>query len=117
MRAVAAVLDLCCVGLFVVIGRAGHGEAETASGLAATSWPFFAGAVAGWAVARAWRRPTALVPTGAGVWLVTVAVAMVLRAVSGQGTAITFVLVSLVFLGVTMLGWRGLAALRRTRAA
>ncbi|WP_375539031.1 DUF3054 family protein [Actinomadura sp. J1-007] len=31
---------------------------------------------------------------------------MGLRIVSGQGTAFAFVLVSLAFLGVTLLGWR-----------
>jgi hypothetical protein len=58
------------------------------------------------AVTRFWRRPTALVPTGVGVWLGTVAVGMTLRVLAGQGTAFAFILVALAFLGLFQLGWR-----------
>ncbi|GAA4622792.1 DUF3054 domain-containing protein [Actinoallomurus vinaceus] len=110
MRSVTAVaLDLCCVLAFVVIGRAGHSEGETIAGIAKTAWPFLLGLLIGWAVTRAWRRPAALVGTGVGVWLVTVAAGMALRVVSGQGTAVTFVLVALIFLGLVMFGWRAVA--------
>jgi hypothetical protein len=37
---------------------------------------------------------------------------MILRVVSGQGTAVTFILISLAFLGLFMLGWRLLARRR-----
>ena len=47
------------------------------------------------AVTRFWRQPTALVPTGVGVWLGTVAVGMALRVLAGQGTAFAFILVAL----------------------
>jgi Protein of unknown function (DUF3054) len=110
MRAVTgAGLDLCCVAAFVVIGRASHAEGETLAGLARTSWPFLAGLAAGWLATRAWRRPGALVRSGVGVWLATVALGMVLRVVSGQGIAVAFVFVALAFLGLFMLGWRLLA--------
>jgi hypothetical protein len=62
-------------------------------------------------VTRAWRRPAALAGSGIGVWLVTVAAGMALRAVSGQGTAVTFIIVALCFLGLVMLGWRAVAHL------
>lgn len=52
------------------------------------------------------QAPTALVPTGVTVWLSCVVVGMVLRVVSGQGTAAAFVVVALAFLGLMMLGWR-----------
>jgi peptidoglycan/LPS O-acetylase OafA/YrhL len=111
MRAVVgAVADLCCVGVFVVIGRASHAEGETVAGVAHTLWPFLAGLAAGWVVTRAWRRPRAILPTGTGVWLSTVAVGMVFRVVSGQGIAVAFVFVALAFLGLFMLGWRILAS-------
>ena len=107
MRAVTgAVLDLCCVGAFVAIGRASHTEGETVAGLARTAWPFLTGLAAGWLVTRAWRQPRTLVPVGAGVWISTVAVGMVLRAATGQGVAAAFVVVALAFLGLFMLGWR-----------
>lgn len=107
---VAGVLDVCCVLVFVGIGRGSHDEAGSLTGFLTTAWPFLVGAGAGWAVLRAWRRRAdAVVPVGIGVWLSTVAVGMVLRVVSGQGIAFTFVLVALVFLGLVLLGWRGLA--------
>jgi hypothetical protein len=112
MRAVLGLLaDVCCVLAFVVIGRANHHAGETLAGVAATAWPFLAGLAAGWAVTRGWRRPFALFPTGTGVWLATVAVGQVLRVLAGQGTAPAFVIVSLLFLGLFLLGWR-LAARR-----
>ena len=95
MTGVAA--DVGCVAAFVVIGRASHTEGDTLAGLARTAWPFLAGLAVGWLVTRAWRRPAAVLGAGAGVWLSTVALGMVLRAVAGQGTAVAFVFVALAF--------------------
>ena len=106
---VAVVLDVLCVLVFVVIGRASHADGESLGGIASTSWPFLCGLGAGWAAARAWRRPLGLVPAGVGAWLGTVAVGMVLRVVAGQGTAVAFVIVALAFLGLFLLGWRVVA--------
>lgn len=105
----AAALDAACVLLFVVIGRASHAKGETLAGIASTAWPFLVGLALGWLAARAWRRPLGLVPAGVGAWLGTVALGMVLRVVSGQGTAFAFILVALAFLGLFLLGWRALA--------
>jgi hypothetical protein len=108
MRSVtwAAVADVGCVLLFVVIGRASHSKGETLTGLASTSWPFLAGLAAGWLGGRAWRQPIAVVPTGVAAWLGAVAVGMVLRVAAGQGTAFAFILVALAFLGLFLMGWR-----------
>jgi hypothetical protein len=105
-----AVLDLCCVGAFVAIGRASHSEGDALAGLARTAWPFLAGLAIGWLCTRAWRRPAALWPAGVGVWVSTVALGMVLRVVSGQGTAAAFIVVALAFLGLFLLGWRLVAS-------
>jgi FtsH-binding integral membrane protein len=102
----AAALDVCCVLIFVIIGRASHDKGETLGGITSTAWPFLAGLAAGWAASRAWRRPVALCPAGVIVWLVTVALGMMLRVVSGQGTAVAFIVVALAFLGLFLLGWR-----------
>lgn len=107
---VAGVLDVCCVLVFVAIGRASHEEAASVAGFAATAWPFLGGLGAGWVAWRVWRRPEAPVPAGIGVWVSAVSVGMVLRALSGQGTAIAFVIVASVFLGLALVGWRVLAA-------
>jgi Protein of unknown function (DUF3054) len=106
----AVLLDVCCVLVFVIIGRASHTKGEALGGIASTSWPFLCGLAAGWVLTRAWRRPLALRP-GIGVWLSTVAFGMVLRVVAGQGTAVAFVGVALAFLGLFLLGWRLLGRL------
>jgi hypothetical protein len=112
MRAALSVLaDVCCVLVFVVIGRANHHAGETVAGVASTAWPFLVGLAVGEVAIRGWRRPLALIPTGAAVWLATVAVGQVLRVLAGQGTALAFIVVSLLFLGLFLLGWR-LAARR-----
>jgi hypothetical protein len=103
---VAAVLDVCCVLVFVVIGRASHAKGESLAGIASTSWPFLAGLAVGWLTVRAWRRPVSLLPAGVGAWLGTVAVGMILRVIAGQGTAFAFICVALAFLGLFELGWR-----------
>lgn len=113
---VGAGLDVCWVLIFVAIGRAAHDEAGGLAGFAGTAWPFLVGLAAGWGGLRAWRRVDALVPTGAGVWAATVAVGMLLRALSGQGVAVAFTVVAALFLGAGLLGWRaaGRMAARRT---
>jgi FtsH-binding integral membrane protein len=103
---VAAVLDICCVLAFVIIGRASHAKGESLGGIASTSWPFLCGLGAGWLMSRAWRRPLAVRPAGIAVWLCTVTLGMILRVVSGQGTAVAFIIVALAFLGLFLLGWR-----------
>jgi FtsH-binding integral membrane protein len=105
-------LDVLAVLVFVAIGRASHDEAASVTGFLNTAWPFLAGLALGWAVTRAWNGPLALWPTGGGIWLVTVVAGMVLRVVSGQGTAVAFVIVALAFLGLVLLGWRAAARLR-----
>lgn len=111
----AVLIDACCVLVFVVIGRASHTQGEALAGIASTAWPFLCGLAAGWAVSRAWRRPLAISPAGIVVWLCTVTLGMVLRVVSGQGTAVPFVVVALAFLGLFLLGWRLLAWLGASR--
>ena len=118
----AVALDVGCVLVFVIIGRASHTQGETLAGIASTAWPFLAGLGVGWLAARGWRRPLAISPEGLVIWLCTVALGMILRVVSGQGTAVAFIVVALAFLALFLLGWRLLARLvpltrltRRTR--
>ncbi|MEO5876113.1 MAG: DUF3054 domain-containing protein [Streptosporangiaceae bacterium] len=109
-------LDLLCVVVFVAIGRRNHGESSELAGLAITAWPFVTALAVGWLAATAWKRPLAGIPAGICLWLVTVTVGMLLRAASDQGTAPSFVIVALTFLGLALLGWRSLAALIGKRA-
>ncbi|MFP5345461.1 MAG: DUF3054 domain-containing protein [Actinomycetes bacterium] len=105
---VAAGLDLVGVVAFAAVGRSSHGEAAGVSGTADTAWPFVAGLAAGWVASRAWRRPTLVVPTGVAVWGGALVGGMGLRALTGSGTAVPFVVVAGVVLGALLLGWRGL---------
>ncbi|GAA1947194.1 DUF3054 domain-containing protein [Agromyces allii] len=107
----AAALDVVLVIVFAVIGRSSHAEGLDLMGVWGTAWPFLAGAAVGWLVARAWRRPLAVWPTGVVVWVAAVVVGMLLRAASGQGTAIAFVIVATLTLALLLLGWRAIAGL------
>ena len=109
-------LDIAWVLIFVIIGRASHVKGESLGGIASTAWPFLTGLGIGWLASRAWRRPLAIVPVGLVLWLSTVAIGMLLRVVSGQGTAAAFIAVALVFLALFLLGWRLLARLTRLDA-
>src|SRR3954466_5074205 len=87
---VALVVDVAAVLAFAAAGRRSHQEGLTPSGLLGTAWPFLTGLVLGWAACRAWRRPVAVLACGVPVWGCTVAVGMVLRQVTGAGTAASF---------------------------
>lgn len=105
----AFVADLVCVVVFCTIGRRSHAEGLSVSGIAETAWPFLCGTALGWALARGWRRPTSLTPTGVIVWVCTVAVGMLLRKATSAGTATSFIVVASLTTAVLLLGWRALA--------
>ncbi|MCH6229963.1 DUF3054 domain-containing protein [Microbacterium sp. CFH 31415] len=110
-------LDVMLVVAFAAIGRASHGE-DWLIGLGITAWPFLVGLVAGWLITLAWRAPAAPVRTGLGVWAATVVGGMLLRAASGQGTAVAFIVVATLTLCMFLVGWRviaGLVARSRSR--
>jgi hypothetical protein len=111
----AAVVDAVCVLVFCALGRRSHAEGVTIAGVAETAWPFLTGAVTGWLASRAWRRPTALVPTGVVVWVATIAVGMLLRKLTGGGVAVSFIIVASTVTAVLLLGWRGVLAVLRRR--
>lgn len=118
----AAGVDAALVAVFAAIGRASHDEGVLGAwglGLATTAWPFLAALAVGWLVSRGWRAPLAPMRTGVPVWLATVAGGMLLRALSGQGTALPFVVVAALTLLLMLVGWRAVAAhaARRSGAA
>ncbi|TDC80462.1 DUF3054 domain-containing protein [Actinomadura sp. 7K507] len=113
---VAGLVDVCCVLVFVAIGRATHEDAASLTGYLATVWPFLVALGVGWGVSRAWRGAEVLWPVGVVVWATTVAGGMALRALSGDGTAVAFVIVATLFLALTLLGWRLVTRFARVRA-
>jgi hypothetical protein len=108
--ALGLVLDVACVLVFAAVGRASHQESSPVLGVLTTAWPFPVGAALGWALVR-WRSRRWPVTVGPGITVVviTVLVGMVLRVLTGQGTAPTFVLVATAVLAALMLGWRAVA--------
>jgi hypothetical protein len=113
------VADVCCVLLFVTIGRHTHHDGDSLPGIWHTAWPFLAGLAIGLLAARAWRRPLSVVPTGIAAWLGAAAAGMLIRVLAGQGIAAAFIGVTLAFLALFLLGWRIVAAIisGRLRAA
>lgn len=115
----SAALDVGAIVAFAVIGRASHEEgilADNGLGLLNTLWPFLVGAAIGWILVKAWTRPCAWRPTGVVVWASALVGGMLLRAVSGQGVAVSFIVVAAIFLALALIGWRlgsGLIAKRR----
>ncbi len=119
------VVDALLVILFCAIGRRSHDEAIF-TGLLKTVWPFAIGLAIGWVVAlavasrtsgeqgRAGFDGTTLWPTGVLVWLGTLCGGMVVRVISGQGTAISFIIVAACVLALFLLGWR--AAVKAVKA-
>jgi Protein of unknown function (DUF3054) len=110
-------VDVACVLVFCAVGRRSHDEGLNVAGIATTAWPFLSGTGAGWLVARAWRRPTAVIPTGVVVWLCTVAVGMLLRKVTSAGVAASFVVVASTVTALLLLGWRAALLGARRRGA
>jgi Protein of unknown function (DUF3054) len=109
-------LDGVAVFVFVAIGRSVHRHGLGVGGIASTLWPFAVGLGCGWLVVLASRQnPTRLRP-GGEIAVVTVALGMVLRVISGQGTAAAFIFVALGFLGAAMMVWRVVAASARRRS-
>ncbi|MCP2262920.1 DUF3054 domain-containing protein [Promicromonospora thailandica] len=110
----AAAADAVAVLAFTAIGIASH-DGNLLSAFGRVVWPFALAAVLGWLVARAWRHPARVWPTGVVVWAVTVLGGLALRGVSGGGLAWSFALVTAAFLALTLLGWRAVATLTRRR--
>ena len=103
--------DLLVLVVFVLVGRRSHDEGSGLEGFLRVWWPFAVALVVATLASGTWRAPLewrrAIV-----AWLVTVAVGMVLRiAVQGRDFKPTFVIVTTVFVGAGMLGWR--AVVRR----
>ncbi|WP_295013086.1 DUF3054 domain-containing protein [uncultured Microbacterium sp.] len=103
--------DVVLVIVFAAIGRASHEHGVDPGGVVETAWPFLVGLGVGWLVLRAWRAPAAPLRTGLPLVVSTVVLGMILRVVSGGGTAVAFIVVATITLLVFLVGWRGVAAL------
>ncbi|WP_425708599.1 DUF3054 domain-containing protein [Georgenia sp. Z1491] len=100
----ALLLDVAVVAAFTLGGADAHERG--AGDLARIAWPFLAALAITWVAGRLWRAPTPLWPTGMVVWVGTLGIGMALRALTGGGTAWTFVLVAAGLFAAGFLGWR-----------
>jgi Protein of unknown function (DUF3054) len=118
---VAFVLDVVSILVFVIVGLISHHKQFDFVDILVVLWPFLGGLVIGWALTRSWRAPFRIFWNGVTIWVATVLIGMILRAVSGQDVPIAFVGVTALVLGVLFLGWRAIARLvtrgSRKRAA
>lgn len=109
----SAVADVASVLVFVVAGRRSHDEGSGIGAVLDVAAPFLVSLGVGWLVMRAWRRPAVVMPTGVGVWIVTVALGLALRrTLFDRGTAVSFMIVATLVLGAFIVGWRALLGRR-----
>ncbi|HEY5979976.1 MAG TPA: DUF3054 domain-containing protein [Microlunatus sp.] len=105
----ALVVDIVAVTVFAILGRSSHAEANTLLGVLGTAWPFLVGAAIGHLLCRGARDlrgdPTGWRP-GLVVWASTLLIGMVLRVLSGDTAAWSFIIVATIVLAVFLLGWR-----------
>ena len=115
-RLVAAGLDVAAVLLFVIAGRGSHDEGGGIGMVLEIAAPFLIGVAVAWLLSpnlaiRPWS-----VRAGVDVWVVTMVVGMLLRRlVWDRGTALSFVIVATIVLGVLLVGWRTIWSIARRR--
>lgn len=103
----AVVIDVICVIIFAIAGVLSHDEALTGGTLLRVGAPFLVGLLLGHAIMRTWRvEPTRIWPHALMVVAVEIATAMVIRSAIGDGTAIAFVIVSILVNLLLLVGWR-----------
>ena len=104
--AVALVVDLAFVVLFATIGRLSHEEGLTLLGVLGVAWPFVVALLVGWLVAHRRSGWPVRMPGSATVWLVTAVLGLALRVATGGGFAWSFGVVTVLALGLFLVGWR-----------
>ena len=114
-------VDIVLVLAFSAFGRRSHDEGLDLTGVLTTAWPFLAGLALGWIVNDALYKnksqPLSVVPGGIVIFLCTMVGGMLLRVLSDQGTALSFILVADIVLAVFLLGWRAIYAAVVQRSA
>lgn len=104
--ALAFVIDLIVIVVFVAVGRRNHDEDLSIAGYTGAVAPFVLALAATWMAGRLWRDPWSL-RSGVIVWIGTISLGMVVRRfVFDDGTATAFIIVAAVFVGAFANGWR-----------
>ncbi|HEY3670347.1 MAG TPA: DUF3054 domain-containing protein [Acidimicrobiia bacterium] len=107
--------DVAVLVVFVLVGRRSHHEDAGLTGFLRVWWPFAVALGVAWIVTGLWRAPLTW-SRAVIAWLVTVALGMALRiVVEDREFKVAFAIVTLVFVGAGMLGWRAVVRWRRAR--
>ncbi|MET0326864.1 MAG: DUF3054 domain-containing protein [Ilumatobacteraceae bacterium] len=108
-RLVAVALDAAAVLLFVVAGRGSHDEGGGIGVVFEIAAPFLIGVAAAWLLSPNVRARPWSIRAGVDVWFTAVIVGMLLRRfVWDRGTALSFVVVTTIVLGILVVGWRAI---------
>jgi hypothetical protein len=103
-------IDVLVVVVFVVIGRRNHGEDGAAAGFFRVAAPFLLALAGAWVSGRKRWSSAAHWRFGVVIWAFTVGMGLLLRRmVFHNGTAVAFVIVATLFLGLGLVGWRVVA--------
>jgi len=106
-----------CVLAFAFGGKSSHEAGDSDWIVLVIAWPFALAAVlAHLGLLARGRRTPRVWPEGAIVVATTYVLGMLLRLVAGRGIAVGFLIVAVLFLAVTMLGWRLVAGLVESSA-
>jgi hypothetical protein len=110
-------IDAACIGLFVIVGRSSHHEGNAVVETLRIALPFLVALVVMWVAVAVLKLPRGREATGGAlIWLGTVAIGLLLRRfVFDDGTAMAFIIVTTLFLGLLMNGWRAALARRMAR--
>ncbi len=113
MKKGAYLIDFICVLVFVAIGRHTHKDGNSLDGIFTTMWPFTVGLLSGWLFVGRTNCSVTTKSSGLRIALFTVVIGMILRVISGQGTAVSFIIVAFAFLSFFLIGWRALLSFRK----
>ena len=103
-------IDVLAVLIFVAIGRRSHDEANSISGLLQTAAPFLIAVALSWVIVT-FAKPGGTFVPALTTWAITVSVGMLLRNLAfGEGTALSFIIVTTITLFVLIVGARLIAA-------
>jgi hypothetical protein len=107
--------DVVVLVVFVLVGRRSHHEDAGLAGFFRVWWPFAVALGVAWIVTGLWRVPLAW-SRAVLAWLITVGLGMALRIVAqDRELKVAFAIVTLLFVGAGMLGWRAVIRWRRSR--